>query len=134
MHGLKLIALGLVLVAIATIGVANVVSFKSSEPSAAQDIRSMENRLNLMEQRLYTMQTSIQRLEQSASIQRSVTSDTGSREVNLLGEEVRNVRERLGEVECAVLKLDERTGTKRAKPSEPCRANPTAPINLPARP
>ena len=133
MRGLKLFALGIVLVAIGVIVTAVFVTFRS-ERSAAQDVRSLETRLNMMEQRLYSMQTSISRLEQSSAIQRSVGNEASSREINLLGEEVRNLRQRLSEVECGVLKLDERTGAKHARSSEPCRANASAPINLQGRP
>lgn len=134
MRGLKLIALAVVVFTLGAIVAANWVTLSAGQRSPAQDVRSLESRLNMMEQRLYSMQTSINRLEQTAAFQRSTPTDTGRGDINLLAEEVRNLRQRLNEVECGVLKLDERTGVKHAKVSDPCRANTMTPIQLPSRP
>ena len=109
-----------------------------SESIEPQDPASLDRRISLLEQRLYTIESNINRLQQYVSTQRpSVTApSTSDRDLILMREELQRLSLRLGEVECGVLKLDERTTPSRkgSKSVDPCRQNPDTPLRLAARP
>ena len=119
------------------IGIMTTVS-RGKNSSASQDPASLDRRISLLEQRLYTIESNINRLQQYATTQRPpVTApSTSDRDVIQLREEIQRLSLRLGEVECGVLKLDERTARtpKSSKSADPCRQNPDAPLRLPTRP
>lgn len=128
----------LVLVLCAVVGaVASVSRGKNSVET--QDVSSLDRRISLLEQRFYQVESSINRLQTYIASQRPPTSQpsTSDRDVILLREEVQRLSLRLGEVECGLLKLDERTATRRnntRKSDDPCRENVDAPVRLSARP
>ena len=109
-----------------------------------QDVRTLDRRISLLEQRLYSIESSISRLQQSALSQREPISQPGVRdpEINLIRGEIQSLQLRLNELECGLIKLDERTtisvrDTRKragAKPTDPCRLNPDAPLRLSTRP
>ena len=109
-----------------------------------QDLNSLDRRISMLEQRFYTLETSMNRLQQVLSSQRSTSSSSSSasaRDVDQLQAEVQRLQLRLNEVECGLMKLDERTttasGNRRggeARPADPCRQNPNTPLRLPTRP
>lgn len=116
-----------------------------SDMTDAQDVRSLDRRIGLLEQRLYSIETSISRLEQSAFSQRTANLQPTARdpEINLLREEIQTVHRRLSEIECGLVKLDERTTTSAvrearradaARTADPCRLNPATPLRLSIRP
>jgi len=125
---------------------ANVSRGKSSSGlEATQDLGSLDRRISLLEQRFYSIESSITRLQQLVVSQRPPVSQPGSsdRELNLLREETQRLSLRLNEVECGLIKLDERTtnsarDTRKsggpAMAADPCRLNPDAPLRLPTRP
>jgi hypothetical protein len=135
----KLANLVLVVVLCAVVGVL-VRGSSDAETVAVQDVSSLDRRLSLLEQRFYSVESSISRLQTYVANQRPPVSQSGTndREINLLREEVQRLSLRLGDVECGLLKLDERTTSGRksppAKPSDPCRINSDAPVRLPTRP
>ena len=93
----------------------------------------------MLEQRFYSLETSMNRLQQVITSQRSTgsSSDLRSQEVDQLQAEVQRLQLRLNEVECGLLKIDERTVNRRsgeARPADPCRQNPNTPLRLPSRP
>jgi chromosome segregation ATPase len=97
----------------------------------------LDTRITQLEQRLYSIETSLNRLQQSTYSQRSApTASTFDPEISLLREQLQNVTLRLNEIECGLLKLDERTATSRrgTPTNDPCRANPAAPLRFPSRP
>lgn len=131
----------MVLVAIAAIGVSRGAS--GTETTATQDPSSLDRRISLLEQRFYSLESSMNRLQTYVSSQRSADSSdvAQDRELNQLSQDVQRLELRLREVECGLLKLDERTttagGTRRggdARSTDPCRLNPGAPLRLPSRP
>lgn len=141
------LALGILLCAV--IGVmANAHPGKSSAAfeaiTGAQDVRSLDRRISSLEQRLYSIESSINRLEQSALSQRAPVLQPSAREqeINLLRREIQTLQLRLNEIECGLVKLDERTTTPirddrksvRAKTADPCRLNPATPLRLLSRP
>ena len=135
----------LVVVLCAVIGVmANISrgnSSPASEESTIQDVSSLDRRLSLLEQRFYSVETSISRLQQYVAAQRPPVSQpsTSDREVTLIREEIQRLSVRVAEIECGLSKLDERTtpATRRnttSKANDPCRLNPETPVRLSARP
>jgi hypothetical protein len=109
--------------------------------AAAQDVMSLDRRISTLEQRFYTIESNINQLQQRVQYaQRPPVSSTPTRdpEVDRLQSELSLLQSRLSEVECALLKLDERTlpaasRAARAKPNDPCRAQPNAPVQLSSR-
>lgn len=120
----------------------------SVDTTGVQDTIHLERRISLLEQRFYSVETSINRLEQQATLsQRPSTTQSSGREmeINLLRAEVETLRRRLYEMECGLLKLDERTATPAARDSrkkagagssstDPCRLNSESPVQLSTRP
>jgi hypothetical protein len=139
------VALGVVLCA--AIGVmANSYSKNHAEPQGpggSQDIRMLERKVSALEQRLYSIEIGISRLEQSVSSQRVPLPQASARdsEINQLQREIQALQLRLTEIECGLVRIDERTLTAgvrearpSAKPTDPCRSNPSMPLRLSTRP
>ncbi|HEV8487743.1 MAG TPA: hypothetical protein VGV87_29645 [Blastocatellia bacterium] len=144
----------LVIVVCAAIGAAtNGLTAKSSAdptaPSMAQDVVFLDRRINMLEQRFYSMESRMNRLEQQMSMAlRAVPAPTPSQPtrdptIDLLRGESESLKVRLRELECGILRLDERTLSERAKEArrragaqskDPCRAEPEVPIKLSVRP
>jgi hypothetical protein len=112
---------------------------------AAQDLINLDRRLSALEQRLYTMESNISRLEQQAiTNSRSTPSPTPQilrdPEVNRLQSEVETLKGRIQELECGVVHLDERTlpaGAQRrsgTSSKDPCRQTPETVVRLSMRP
>lgn len=123
----------------------------SGKPSASSGQGTQENvflnqRLRILEQRLYTIESSINQLQQQVvSSQRMSTPHSSGRDPEIIGlrSEVDNFNRRLIEIECGLMKLDERTSTAATREAlkrlgdsgkDPCRLNPAAPIRLSSRP
>jgi predicted nucleic acid-binding Zn-ribbon protein len=112
--------------------------------TGAQDVGSLDRRIRSLEQQLYSIETSINRLQQSAISQRPPASQPSARdqEIDQLRGEIQTLQRRLSETECGLVKLDERTTTSArearqstgAKSSDPCRLNPASPLHLSNRP
>jgi len=125
--------------------VANVYPGSSSamgNVTGMQDVRILDRRISLLEQRLYSIESNMNRLEQSVISQRSPaqTPNAGEREIYLLREDIHRLTQRLSEIECGLLRLDERTaipsGNTRKPPGakDACRLNPSTPLQLSTRP
>jgi hypothetical protein len=116
------------------------------EAANTQDTTMLERRISQLEQRFYTIETSINRLEQRVSFseRQTVTQPAGrDTETTLLRSEVEALQRRLSEIECGLAKLDERTLSPAAldarrkssvASTDPCRLNPETPLRLSARP
>ena len=114
-------------------------SSRGSSATAPQDLNSLDRRISLLEQRFYSIESSISRLQQYVAAQRPVVSQpsTSDRDVSLMREEIQRLSLRVSELECGLVKLDERTTTRRDpadKPSDPCRLNTNTSVRLSARP
>ncbi len=121
----------------------------SGSPSASSDQGTQENvflnqRLRILEQRLSTIESSINQLQQAVSSQRA-SNPSGGRdpEIITLRSEVDTFNRRLIEIECGLMKLDERTSTPATREAlkrlgdsgtDPCRLNAAAPVRLSSRP
>ena len=133
----------LVILLFAVIGVLASNSRGSSATAAveSQDPSSLDRRISLLEQRFYTIESNISRLQQYMATQRPSISQPGvsDREVSLMRDEIQRLTLRMNEVECGLSKLDERTtpAARRnptAKTNDPCRLNPETPVRLSTRP
>ena len=117
---------------------------RGSAGAETQDVSGLDRRISMLEQRFYQLETSMNRLQQAVASQRSSGSSSPGlrdREVDQLRQELQRLQLRLTEVECGLLRLDERTiaasGNRRseeARPADPCRQNPGLPLRLPSRP
>jgi hypothetical protein len=127
------------------------VSNEDLTPTAHAQSSMLDQRINQIEQRFYYLETRLNNLESNSRYSSTLPgSSTVSQvqigqmrtELDTLRTQVDSLRGRLGELECATLKLDERTLTPAARQrrrsaqaaSEPCRANPDGPVTLSARP
>ncbi len=130
----------LVLVLVLCVVVGTVVNVSRGNSSAeTQDLGSLDRRISMLEQRFYQVESSINRLQQYVAAQRPPVTQpsTSDRDVILIRDEVQRLSLRLSEVECGLLKLDERTVNRRnttRKLDDPCRANVDTPLRLSARP
>lgn len=124
----KLIAVTVIM----TVAIVIVTTASANNPTQIQELRTLESRVQMLEQRLYSIESSLNRLQTSP--QRSPSNSDA--ELILMRNEIQNLNARLADAECAVLKLDQRTITNRAatKPTDPCRLNPTQPVELRSRP
>jgi hypothetical protein len=108
----------------------------------AQTDPFLSRRVDMIEQRLYTLESRLNSV--STQVQPSIVSSipsTTQNDLNFLRTEVDGMRIRLGEVECGVLKLDERTlpaaqrrANRTGSTSDRCRDNFATPVMLSARP
>jgi uncharacterized protein with PIN domain len=109
-----------------------------------QDVTRIESRLSLIEQRFYSIEASIRSLEQQSRVSGITTGRAApDPEVGQLRAEVESLRQRLAEIECGLVKVDERTLTPAAREArrkyarnagDPCRLNADSPLRLSARP
>lgn len=109
-----------------------------------QDAVYLDRRISMLETRLSSIESSMRSLQQQAMVSErsTVTQPTRDPEVTLLRSEVEILSSRLRELECALVRLDERTLSPAAREarrrtaaqsSDPCRVNPDMPIQLSPR-
>jgi len=142
------VALGIVLCGVIGV-IANAYASRSfsagKSMTVPQDVRTLDRRISSFELRLYAIETRINRLEQSSIPSRPPIPESGARaqEINLLRAEIQTMQLRINEIECGLVKLDERTTTSAvreasrdaaAKIADPCRLNPATPLRLSTRP
>jgi len=128
----------LVVVLCAVIGVMASISRGNN---STQDPGSLDRRLSLLEQRFYSVESSVSRLQQYVATQRPSLPQpsTSDRDLILMREEVQRLELRMAEIECGLIKLDERTtpAARRnptAKSNDPCRLNPDQAVRLSTHP
>ena len=109
--------------------------------NSTQDPGSLDRRLSLLEQRFYSVESSVSRLQQYVATQRPSLPQPGTsdRDLILMREEVQRLELRMAEVECGLIKLDERTtpAARRnptARSNDPCRLNPDQAVRLSTHP
>jgi hypothetical protein len=116
-----------------------------SRPVEAQSDMYLSRRIDLIEQRFYGIESRLNRIEQEAITRRASpgpqSPDLRAQDISMLQNEVMGLRLRLGEAECGLLKLDERTLTaarrmagKGTAGSDRCRQDWGSPVQLTARP
>jgi hypothetical protein len=103
-----------------------------------QDIIRLENRVNQMETRLYSIENSIRMLEQQSRLGGGSQRGLSVEDLARLRAEIQTLQVRLADDECGLARLDERTLTpamraarqKSAGRTDPCRANFETPLRL----
>jgi hypothetical protein len=106
-----------------------------------QDVIRLESRINQLEQRFYSIESSIRTLEQQSRLAGANQRDLSQEDVARLRAEIQTLKLRLADDECALARLDERTLSPTMRASrqrsagrtDPCRANADAPLRLPDR-
>ena len=116
-----------------------IITIMASINANTQDPAGLDRRISMLEQRFYIIQASISRLEQVVVNQRSTPAPSGrDPQVEILRQEVEGMKLRLNEIECGLVKLDERTtaasASTRRRDGDPCRLNPNSPVRLSTRP
>ena len=134
-------SLVLIIVLCGVIGVMANSSRGNSATAPVQDVSSLDRRISLLEQRFYTIESNISRLQTYLAAQRPPVSQptTSDRDVILMREEIQRLTLRITELECGLSKLDERTtpASRRNttdKSNDPCRMNVDTPVRLSGRP
>ena len=109
-------------------------------PTPQQDVIRLDSRISQLEQRFYTLETSLRTLEQQSRIGMSQRGGVTPDDIALLRSEIQTLQVHLMENECALAKLDERTLTptarearRKAAGNDPCRANFDLPLRPPTR-
>lgn len=117
----------------------------SAEPEPrSQDVSGLSQRITSLEQRFYSIESSINQLRQQMISMRPSAGASGVADprVDRLQSELQLLQLRIRELECAAVKLDERTlpqsareqGRAQSKQPDPCRAQPNTPVQLSSRP
>jgi hypothetical protein len=97
----------------------------------------------MLEQRLYFIESRIGRLEQQTTIApRQPSTDQRSAENQLVRSEIETMKGQINEIQCGLVKLDERTLPATVRESrrdsailnDPCRMKPQTPLRLSTRP
>ncbi|HEX8144608.1 MAG TPA: hypothetical protein VF553_18715 [Pyrinomonadaceae bacterium] len=112
--------------------------------AAPQDTFNLERRISSIEQRFYSIELSINRLEQQSAMgaRSSPSTDRRDVEIDLLQNQLRSLQGELSEVVCGLVKLDERTLSASVRQSrsrgssdatDPCRLSPESPLRLSTR-
>jgi hypothetical protein len=121
-------------------GVAGLFGDSGTTSVSAQSDVFLSRRIDQVEQRFYQIESRLNRIEMESrtAVSTPRLPDNKDNEIALLRSQVDSLRTRLGEVECAVLRLDERTlpAAQRlgATSSDPCRQNWGTSVRLSVRP
>ncbi|SRR5258706_1418266 len=112
---------------------------------AQQDL-FLSRRIDQIEQRFYTLESRMNRIEQDSrrpSVGEPRITDSNAVEIQFLRTQLDSMRIRLGEAECGLLHIDERTLTPAARQArkksvsagtDNCRLDAGSPVQLSARP
>lgn len=143
---MQIIRIGVWMLAFCAVVATGVEAYRGKTSSGpAQDVMNLDRRISSLEQRLYSIESNISRLQQEAiGTRSSIQSQTGrDPEVDRLRSEVELLNARVRELECGVAHLDERTLSAASKEArsragaqskDPCRLNPETPVRLSSRP
>ena len=106
-----------------------------------QEVIRLETRINQLEQRLYSIDSSIRNLEQQSRIGGNTSRGVTAQDLEILRSQIQALQVRLSEAECNLARLDERTLSAAMRNArrqsslrgDPCRVNVDAPLRLPER-
>jgi len=114
-----------------------IASATANGPTPQQDVIRLDNRITQLEQRLFSIETSLRTLEQQNRITGATSRGVSPEDLLLLRSEIQALQQRLAGDECGLAKLDERTLSparrKAGAGDDPCRLNFDAPLRLPER-
>ena len=143
---MQIIRIGVWILAFGAVVATGVEAYRGKTSSGpAQDVMNLDRRISSLEQRLYSIESNVSRLQQEAIGTRSSIQSQPGRdpEVDRLRSEVELLNARVRELECGVAHLDERTLSAAAKEArsragaqskDPCRLNPETQVRLSSRP
>src|SRR5258708_31945428 len=126
-------------------GLLTIFGERAAPTAFAQQDPFLSRRIDQMEQRFYSIESRLTRIETDShrTVITPQTNTNNDLEIQFLRSQVDSLRLRLGEVECGLLRVDERTLTPAArlarskggaKESDKCRVDTGTPIQLSARP
>lgn len=114
------------------------------ERASAQNDQYLSRRIDQVEQRFYSIESRLNRIESDQrrpSVAPTLPVINNDTEIQFLRSQVEALRQRLGEVECGLLRVDERTLGRNSGPrkgaapaSDPCRQDTGSPVKLSVRP
>lgn len=128
-----------------TVGITFVLTGKGTTTVFAQQDPFLNQRLNRIEQQFNSIETRISRIEQQSRFP-DVTPRTSlnrDSEINLMRSQIETLQLRVAEIECGLVRVDERTLTAAARQSrrkpitseaDRCRLNPNVPLQLSSQP
>ena len=141
---LKTIRLSLIIAACVLAATAVIAHRGKASSVPEQDVLSLDRRISSIEQRLFSLESNITQLQQQVMASRTSPTSPNVRdpETERLRSEILLLERRIREVECGVVKLDERTLSPTARASrptqgqgsDPCRLRPETPLQLTSRP
>lgn len=118
----------------------------------AQTDFALQRRVDMIEQRFYMMESRLNSLEQQSRYPSSTSPTSSVRtdselsslrtQLEIMRAQMDTLNRRLADVECGLLKVDERTLTQAARDmrrrgredeNEPCRLNPSSAVRLSSR-
>lgn len=128
-------------IGLGVVTVLRITSATANGPTPQQDVIRLDNRITQLEQRLFSIETSLRTLEQQSRITSATARGISPEDVALLRSEIQILQRRLADDECALAKLDERTlppavreaRRKSGTANDPCRVNVDTPLRLPER-
>lgn len=128
-------------IGLGVVTVLRITSATANGPTPQQDVIRLDNRITQLEQRLFSIETSLRTLEQQSRITSATARGIRPEDVALLRSEIQILQRRLADDECALAKLDERTlppavreaRRKSGTANDPCRVNVDTPLRLPER-
>lgn len=128
---------------LASIGYFAIIGALGQRTVIAQTDTYLSRRVDQLEQRLYMIESRLSRAEQDVrrpSTTNPTISDPQAVEIQALRTQVESLRTRIGELECGLLRVDERTlpTTRTTRGNllapDPCRREPNFPVKLSVRP
>ena len=122
-------------------GISGIFGSSGATTAHAQTDPFLSRRVDMIEQHLYTLESRLNQVSTSRPSTMPSLPSILQNDVDTLRTSIDGLRIRLGEVECGVLKLDERTltaaqrrTTRAGASSDRCRADFGTPIMLSSRP
>jgi TolA-binding protein len=126
-------------------GISSIFNEKGTTTVLAQQDPFLDRRISQIEQRFNQIESRINRLEQQTSLPSLAppTSLNRDTEINQMRSQINELQLRIAEVECGLLRIDERTLTAPAKQSrrktnsnetDHCRTDSNVPLQLSTRP
>lgn len=120
-------------------GISGLLGKETQSVSAQSDI-FLSRRIDQIEQRFYQIESRINRieLESRTAVSTPRMTDNKDTEIALLRSQSDSLRTRVGEIECSLLRLDERTlpaaQRRGSTGNDPCRQDWGVPVRLSVRP
>jgi hypothetical protein len=127
---------------VAAVSISHIASIAraNNETSQQQDVLRLESRITQLEQRLFVIENSVRTVEQQSRTGNVSSRTVSQEEFNVVRSELQALERRLGDDECGIAKLDERTLSPQRRQArrsagtgsgEQCRQNSDVPLRLP---